>query len=104
MKHSFDRTYHWGIIIGMVFAGIVLVGGVALSFMGFAGTMQLIAEGPGFSVKIKNAAPGIGAIALGALLMVKLKPRSEEHHTTTYTPSGFRSETHTIRRSEQRGK
>ena len=102
MKHSFDRTYHWGIIIGMIFAGLVLVGGIALSFMGFAGTMQLIAEGPGFEVKIKNATPGIGSIALGAFLMVKLKPRSVEHHIITSSPSGYRSETYT-RRSEHRG-
>lgn len=58
------------IIAGSVLAG----GGVLLSILGVTGKVDWFVQGDGWTSRLTNASPGVVAIILGALALIRGKP------------------------------
>lgn len=78
---STDRTYHWGVLTGMVVGALFLLAGFTLCILGVTGTIQFFLEAGGTKARLLNASPGVFFAFLGTIIMWKYKPNIQENKT-----------------------
>jgi hypothetical protein len=82
-----SRTYRYGLLAGLSFGMLMVVGGVVLSIMGVAGSIEWVVTGKDFSSKLTNASPGVILTVLGMIILWRYKPHVS-HETTFDRRSG----------------
>ncbi len=82
-----SRTYRYGLLAGLSFGMLMVVGGVVLSIMGVAGSIEWVVTGKDFSGKLTNASPGVILTVLGMIILWRYKPHVS-HETTFDRRSG----------------
>jgi hypothetical protein len=74
-SHSPERTYHQGIIIGLMIGAFFSLSGLTIIIFGFTGEIDFFLTGAGFTARLANATPGVFLAFLGCYILIKYKPK-----------------------------